>query len=110
MPAGGITGKSGGRSGGLLWVMEYPTARDGRPFHELGFYYATDLPESSTCFDLTRDHAAVERGHDLVLRWFPIDDLPDLPLVPEFLCTAVRELPDSPQHVALIGIDAGPGA
>jgi ADP-ribose pyrophosphatase YjhB (NUDIX family) len=86
----------------LLWVMEYVTRIADRPVHELGFYYAVDLPENSPFLDLTRDHAGVERGHDLVLRWFPIDTLPDLPLLPAFLRTAVGQIPDSPQHIVLV--------
>lgn len=80
----------------------------GRPVHELGFYYDIDLPENSPFFDLTRDHAGRERGHDLVLRWFPVDALPDLPLFPKFLRTAVRQMPDGPQHIVRVDIDARP--
>ena len=83
----------------LLWVMEYVTRISGRVVHELGFYYAVDLPKDSPFLDVTRDHAGVERGHDLLLRWFPIGKLPDLPLVPEFLRAALSQLPDSPQHI-----------
>jgi ADP-ribose pyrophosphatase YjhB (NUDIX family) len=90
----------------LLWVIEYITPRDGRPVHELGFYYAVALPENSPFFDLTRDHAAVERGHDLVLRWFRVDALPDLPLFPEFLRSALGEMPDTPRHVVRADIGA----
>lgn len=90
----------------LLWVMEYVTRIAGHPFHELGFYYAVDLPEDSPFLDLTRDHAGVERGRDLLLRWFPIGDLPDLPVFPEFLRTAIAQLPHSPQHVAVAELDA----
>jgi ADP-ribose pyrophosphatase YjhB (NUDIX family) len=88
----------------LLWVMEYVTEMAGRAVHELGFYYAIDLPENSPFLDLTRDHAGVERGHDLVLRWFPVRDLEDLPLVPEFLRTAVCRLPDRPQHIVRVDL------
>ena len=84
----------------LLWVMEYITTIGGRPFHELGFYYAIDLPEQSRFLDLARDHAGVERGHNLLLRWFPIDSLSEVPLFPEFLRAAMRHLPESPQHIS----------
>jgi len=94
----------------LLWVMEYVTPIAGRAVHELGFYYAIDLPENSPYLDLTRDHAGVERGHDLVLRWFQIDDLPDVPLLPEFLRTALRQLPDSPQHIVQVDVVDRPPA
>ncbi|HUF06619.1 MAG TPA: NUDIX domain-containing protein [Candidatus Binatia bacterium] len=89
----------------LLWVMEYVTPMGRRQVHELGFYYAIGLPEDSPFFDLTRDHAGVERGRDLVLRWFPVDALTDLPLFPEFLRTAVRVMPDSPQHIVRVDIE-----
>ncbi len=92
----------------LLWVMEYVFPKGGRSVHELGFYYAIDLPENSPFLDLTRDHAGVERGHDLVLRWFPVGALVDVPLFPGFLRTAVRQLPDSPQHI--VRVDTGHGA
>jgi ADP-ribose pyrophosphatase YjhB (NUDIX family) len=91
--------------GRLLWVMEYIAPIAGRPVHELGFYYAIDLPGDSPFRDLTRDHASVERGHDLLLRWFPIDALPEVPLVPDFLRTAMRELPGTPQHIVSVNID-----
>jgi len=75
----------------------------GEALHELGFYYAIDLPETSPLLDLTRDHVGMERGRELVLRWFPVDAVADLPLVPEFLRTALRRVPDSPQHI--VGVD-----
>lgn len=83
----------------ILWVMEYVAPMGGQPVHELGFYYLVDLPQDSRFRDLQRDHAGVERGHPLVLRWFPVDTLPDLPLFPEFLRTAVQHLPSSPEHI-----------
>jgi ADP-ribose pyrophosphatase YjhB (NUDIX family) len=89
----------------LLWVMEYVASIGGRPVHELGFYYAIELPKESPFRDLSRDHAGVERGHDLMLRWFPIDALPNVPLVPDFLRTAMRELPDGPQHIVSVDVD-----
>lgn len=89
----------------LLWVMEYVTPMRDRPVHELGFYYAVALPESSRFFDLTHDHAGVERGHDLLLRWFSVDALPDVQLFPDFLRTAVQQVPDSPRHVVRVDVD-----
>jgi ADP-ribose pyrophosphatase YjhB (NUDIX family) len=83
----------------LLWVMENATPMAGQALHELGFYYAVDLPANSPFLDVTRDHAGVERGHDLLLRWFPLDSLADLPLLPDFQRTALGQLPDSPQHI-----------
>jgi ADP-ribose pyrophosphatase YjhB (NUDIX family) len=89
----------------LLWVMEYVTPIRGRSFHELGFYYAIDLPEDSLFLDLEHDHAGVERGHELLLRWFPVDTLTDLPLFPDFLRTAVQHLPDGPHHIVRVEVE-----
>lgn len=86
----------------LLWVMEYITRIGGRWFHELGFYYAITLPEGSPLLDVTRDHAGVERGHELVLRWVPVGTVRDCPLLPAFLRTALAALPDTPQHVVRV--------
>jgi ADP-ribose pyrophosphatase YjhB (NUDIX family) len=84
----------------LLWVMEYVTRISGQPFHELGFYYAVDLPADSPFLDLTRDHAGVERGRDLLLRWTRISDLADLPVFPEFLRTALGGCPKVPSTLS----------
>jgi len=100
----------------LVWVMEYVTPIGGRPVHQLGFYYEVTRPENSPFLDLGRDHAGTERGHDLSLRWFPIDALADLPLFPEFLRTALRQLPSNPEHIVQViptgraGGAPGPGA
>ena len=88
----------------LLWMMEYVTRIAGRAVHELGFYYAIDLPDNSPYLDLRRDHAGVERGHDLLLSWFPISDLPGMPVFPDFLKTAVGQLPNSPQHIVQVDV------
>jgi ADP-ribose pyrophosphatase YjhB (NUDIX family) len=93
----------------LLWVMEYVARMEAQLVHELGFYYAIGLPENSSFLDLTRHHAGVERGHDLVLRWFPVETLPGVALFPDFLRTAVRQMPDSPQHVVRLEDDARRG-
>ncbi len=77
----------------------------GRPVHELGFYDAVELPEASPFLDTARDHAGVERGHDLLLRWFPIDHLPDVALYPEFLRRSVRRLPDGPRHIVRVEVE-----
>ncbi len=51
----------------------------------------------------------------MVLRWFPVDTLPDVLLFPDFLRTEVREMPDSQQHIVRVDIQpptdaATPGA
>ena len=86
----------------LLWVMEYVTQMAGRPLHEIGFYYAVALPRKSRFLELAHDHAGVERGRELLLRWFPIGALPDVALLPDFLRTALANLPTGPMHVVRV--------
>ena len=90
----------------LLWLMEYVAVIGGMPTHQHGFYYAVDLAAGSPFLDLRRDHAGEERGHALTLRWFPIDALADVALLPAFLRTALSELPADPQHL----VEVEPGA
>jgi 8-oxo-dGTP pyrophosphatase MutT (NUDIX family) len=91
--------------GRLLWVMESITPIGGRPVHEIGFYYETDLPGGSPFHDLSRDHAGTERGHDLLLRWFPVDELAEVALRPEFLRAAIAHQPAVLQHI--VRVDPG---
>ncbi len=73
----------------------------------MGFYYAIALAETSPFLDLSHDQGGVERGRRLLLRWFPVEVAPDLPLVPDFLRTALGKVPNSPQPFVLVDIDCG---
>jgi ADP-ribose pyrophosphatase YjhB (NUDIX family) len=94
----------------LHWVMEYLTRTNDGRLHELGFYYAVDLPEGSPYLDLTATHTGTERGHELTLCWFPVDELEDVPLLPSFFRTALRQPPDEVQHVFVVETQAPPTA
>lgn len=83
----------------LLWLMEYVAPIRGQVTHELGFYYAVDLPADSPYLDLNRDHGAVERGHQLLLRWFPLNRVSELPLFPEILRARLTSVPGTLQHI-----------
>ena len=93
----------------LYWVMEYLTRLGDGWLHELGFYYAVDLPEGSPFLDLAATHAGNERGYELTLRWFPVDALEDVPLLPSFFRTALRQPPEEIQHVVVDETSASSG-
>jgi 8-oxo-dGTP pyrophosphatase MutT (NUDIX family) len=94
----------------LHWVMEYLTGTNDGRLHELGFYYAVDLPEGSPFLDLAATHSGTERGHELTLRWFPIDALEDVPLLPSFFRTALRQPPEDIRHVVVVETHVPPTA
>jgi ADP-ribose pyrophosphatase YjhB (NUDIX family) len=85
--------------GRLLWVMENVFTYDGRRIHELGFYYLMTLPEDSGLEDVRREYIGHEGELTLIFRWFPINSLAKLPLFPEFLRSALSDLPSSPVHL-----------
>jgi hypothetical protein len=85
----------------LLWTTEYITTIAGRYAHQIGFYYLVILPDGNPYLDLARDHAGVERGHPLTLRWFPLTGVSNLMLYPDFLRTGLQHIPDTPQHLII---------
>jgi ADP-ribose pyrophosphatase YjhB (NUDIX family) len=91
----------------LLWTSEFLTSIGTRTLHEFGFYYLAGLPAESPFLDLARDHRGDERGHELLLRRFPIERLADLPLMPEFLRAAMASLPPTPRHIVSVASGQG---
>jgi ADP-ribose pyrophosphatase YjhB (NUDIX family) len=82
----------------LIWVVENFFQYEGREHHELGFYYRMSLPQ--TC--PLRGQAEFwgdEQGLRLIFRWFPLSQLPQLPLYPTFLRTGLQDLPKTTTHV-----------
>jgi ADP-ribose pyrophosphatase YjhB (NUDIX family) len=87
----------------LLYVVENLFRQDGTSHHEIGFYFLITLPESSPLTSQP-DHF-IWNGDDGPLQWdwLPIAQLPNLPLYPQFLSTALtKNLPDHPLHIVNI--------
>ena len=82
--------------GRLLWVAENFFAMGGRQYHELGLYFAMQVPASVE--DYGDDEVpASDPAVELHMRWLPLDDLP--PIRPAFLRRALREPPATTAHV-----------
>lgn len=80
----------------LLWVTENFFEYGDSDFHELGFYYFISLKEEVPSFQIGNFHGL--EGERLVYRWVPISELEHIKLVPEFLRTSLKEIPESTQH------------
>lgn len=83
------------RVGRLVFVVENFFAYGGRRFHEFGLYFTVDLPAGA------EEHPGEFAGAepDLVFRWFPLAELPDLDVRPAFLRERLADLPRHPLHV-----------
>jgi ADP-ribose pyrophosphatase YjhB (NUDIX family) len=92
--------------GRLLFVVESFFTLNGEDRHELCFYYDVSFPANHPLYDRTHAHrgiAAAETDEQedvaLIFRWFPVEELVDVPLYPTFLRTALRNVGAETRHV-----------
>lgn len=83
------------RVGRMLWVTENFFELEGTPIHEVGLYFALDIPLEPTPEPLIGQEA----GQKLWFRWIPLQDLPKINLRPDFLKAALRALPVRTKHI-----------
>jgi ADP-ribose pyrophosphatase YjhB (NUDIX family) len=91
--------------GPLLFVVENFYTLERAKNHELCFFYDLSLPVEHRLQDKSHAHRGIEDRHPdeealaLIFRWFPIEDLIDVPLHPAFLRTALRDRVPTLRHV-----------
>jgi ADP-ribose pyrophosphatase YjhB (NUDIX family) len=84
----------------MVWVVENFFTLDGKPHHELGFFYLVTLPGEAVQLDLTKEfYGKEENGTPLVFRWHRVDALANLKIFPSFLNTGLTALPTSITHI-----------
>jgi 8-oxo-dGTP pyrophosphatase MutT (NUDIX family) len=92
--------------GELLWVLEnFFTYYGGKAFHELGFYYRMMLPEDFPSPKDQPEFSGAEGDKPLTFRWFPLDEVANVHILPAYFRHALRELPTSPVHVVHRDVD-----
>jgi 8-oxo-dGTP pyrophosphatase MutT (NUDIX family) len=86
----------------LLWIVENFFGIDP-PYHEVGLYYEMRLPPSLFLWEEleTRETVPGAGNKTSHFRWFPLDGLEAVPLMPHFLRHAMDDLPISTEHVVL---------
>jgi 8-oxo-dGTP pyrophosphatase MutT (NUDIX family) len=83
----------------LLWFAENFFDYDNKSFHEIGLYYTVSLIEGEFSF---RDEPFYgEEGKRLLYKWYPVNQLDEILLYPEFLKDQLNELPHSTQHIVI---------
>jgi ADP-ribose pyrophosphatase YjhB (NUDIX family) len=85
----------------ILWIAENFFLLAGQTFHEVGLYFLVSLPAQSPLLDKTKTFPIDEGVLSFEGRWFALDDVPAINLVPAFLRTGVQNLPHTPQHVII---------
>ena len=86
-------------AGRLLWVIDNHFTHKGIVYHELGLYFAIELPDG--CAQASGEPWAGEEldGTKLYFRWQPVERLGELDLKPSCLVERLRHLPENPQYV-----------
>lgn len=83
----------------LLWVIDNHFKHRDVVYHELGLYFAIELPEGSPQSSGEPWTGEELDGTKLFFRWQPVDRLGDLNVKPSFLIERLRELPEHPVYV-----------
>jgi ADP-ribose pyrophosphatase YjhB (NUDIX family) len=84
----------------LIWVLENFFEFKGQPYHELGLYFLVSPPKEWERRDVSEFAGYEGDGTKLNFRWFSLDDLDDVRLLPSFLREGLRSIPDGTEHVA----------
>ncbi len=79
----------------LLWVVENFFSERGRRFHEIGMYFAM----SPAVVPREWEFVGREGAEELEFRWWPLEELPELPIQPGFLRSGLGALPETAVHV-----------
>ncbi len=84
----------------LRWVVENIYRQRGTRFHEASLYYLASLPEDSPEAAATSPWKTVEEdGTPLLNQWHRVDELEAVNLLPNFLCTRLRNLPAALEYI-----------
>lgn len=86
--------------GSLLWVVENFFHFEEKDWHELGFYYRMELPESFPFHPTDIVHRVIDT-HELEFKWVKAttESLKALDIPPYFIAEEIENLPTSPRHV-----------
>lgn len=85
--------------GELAYVVENFFDHGGTNFHEIGMYFAAQLPSGSAFRDRSQVYRRSDEARCLEFRWFPITGLLGVPLRPAFLREALGRMSGHALHV-----------
>jgi 8-oxo-dGTP pyrophosphatase MutT (NUDIX family) len=82
----------------LVWIMENFFEHEGKSYHELGLYFLAELPATSPVL-LTEEFYGEDSGFSLTFRWFSLDEIDGINLVPTVLKEGLKNIPDTTEHI-----------
>jgi len=87
--------------GRLLWAVENFFHYEEKHWHELGFYYLMELPESFPFHPSDIIHRVQDGKNQLEFRWVPAtrDALKALDIPPYFIADEIDNLPTTVKHL-----------
>lgn len=79
-----------------LWLNQafFTEDVDHLRYHELGFYFLMDVTKSDLFFR-GQSFLGTEEKHSHIFEWLPFEKLKELYFYPEFLKTAITDLPEA---------------
>jgi 8-oxo-dGTP pyrophosphatase MutT (NUDIX family) len=83
----------------LLWVVENFFRFQGKPFHEIGWYFAARFDDPTHACAVSETFEAFEPNARVLYAWHPIATLAAEPVLPAFLPRGLAAPPASPEHV-----------
>ena len=87
--------------GRLVWVGENFYTRGEKPIHELALYFMIHLKDIELSAK-DKTFGGYEGEHPLIFRWFCLDHVDNLLLYPQFLKSALRNIPDNTEHFCCV--------
>lgn len=83
--------------GRLVWVIENFYTQGGVRLHEIGLYFLVRFEPTSAAYKQEWT-GQEEDGTELTFRWWPVDELVRVNLLPEMLRRALRQIPNAPEY------------
>lgn len=87
--------------GRLLWAVENFFRYEGKDWHELGFYYLMDLPQTLAFHPTDIIHRVQDGDNELEFRWVAAtrQALTELDIPPYFIADEIEHLPQTTRHL-----------
>ena len=88
--------------GRLVWVIENFYGQGSLRLHEIGLYFLVRFDPTSPAYKQEWT-GQEEDGTELTFRWWPVNDLVGVNLLPEMLRRALREIPNATEYHITVG-------
>jgi len=90
--------------GRLIWITENFYESGGKRVHEIGFYYTMTSGSDSAIYQKKKALIGYEGDQRLIFRWYPLDELKEVNIYPQFLQKGLRNIPQGIEHIIIRGV------